>query len=106
MKLCERDIHSAVIDHWRACGLPGTLVATIPNEAAYGQPGLTRGLPDLVVIAPDLPVGFIELKVEGGRLSRHQKNVHATMRESQVPLAVTYGRDEPIEILKQWGAVR
>ena len=51
--------------------MPGSLVAAIPNAFAHGQPGLTRGLPDLLVIAPQLGrlTGFIELKTETGRMS-------------------------------------
>ena len=60
----ETAIQSAVIDHWRLLGQPDTLVAAIPNQNAHGQPGLTRGLPDLLILKPSLasPVGFIELK--------------------------------------------
>ena len=58
----EDQITAAVVDHWRLLGRLDTLVASIPNKKAFGQPGLTRGLPDLLVLAPGLPVGFIELK--------------------------------------------
>ena len=45
-------IQAAVVEHWLKLGVPGSLVAAIPNANAHGQPGLTRGLPDLLVISP------------------------------------------------------
>jgi len=101
----EKKIQAAVIDHWRVLGAPGSLVAAIPNEGSLGQPGLTKGLPDLLVISPG-HIGFIELKREGGKLSPEQDTIIGLIRSTGTPVAVTYGRDEPIEILKEWGAVR
>ena len=51
----ESDIQSAVLEHWKTLGRPMTLVAAIPNAGAMGQPGLTCGLPDLLVMGPDIP---------------------------------------------------
>lgn len=102
----EAEIHKAVIGHWRALGLPGTLVATIPNMGAMGQYGLTKGLPDLIVLAPGLPVGFIELKAEKGRLSEAQLDFKMSCEGIGAPYALTYGRDEPIRVLEQWKVVR
>lgn len=102
----EKAIHTAVIAHWRACGFPGTLVATIPNEADFRQPGLTKGLPDLLVLSPELPVGFIELKTERGKVAEEQKAFAAMCGAMEIPYAMTRGRDEPIRILETWGVVR
>jgi hypothetical protein len=102
----EKAIHAAVIDHWRTAGFPGTLVATIPNEGAFGQPGLTKGLPDLLVLSPELPVGFIELKADKGKLSPDQEAFAAMCAAMEIHHAVTYGRDEPIRSLEAWGVVR
>jgi hypothetical protein len=103
----EKSIHAAVIAHWRRFGLPGTLVATIPNERAAGMAGLTKGLADLLVMAPGLPVGFIELKRRvGGRLSEAQLDFKMQCANVGAPYALTYGRDEPIEVLRAWGVVK
>jgi hypothetical protein len=102
----EADIHSAVMTHWRALGLPGTLVATIPNMGAFGQHGLTKGLPDLLVMAPGLPVGFIELKTDKGAISEAQIHFKDRCESLSIPHAITRGRDEPIRLLEQWGVVR
>ena len=104
----EKQIHKAVIDHWRACGLPGTLVATIPNMRAHGQAGLTKGLADLIVITPALggKTAYLELKKTGGHLSEAQADFGQLCFMRGIPWAVSYGRDEPIKILEEWGAVK
>ena len=104
--MSEAAIHKAVVAHWRALGVPGSLVATIPNMGAMGQHGLTKGLPDLMVMAPGLPVGFIELKAEKGRLSEAQLDFKMSCEGIGVPYALTFGRDEPIAILEKWQVVR
>jgi len=105
-KVTEKAIHKAVIEHWRHSGLPHTLVATIPNMGALGQYGLTKGLPDLLVIAPSLPVGFIELKTDKGRVSEAQLHFQSHCERLRIPFAITRGRDEPIRLLELWGVVR
>jgi hypothetical protein len=102
----EAEIHKAVMDHWRKLGLPGTLVSTIPNAGAFGQAGLTKGLPDLMILAPGLPVGFIELKTENGKASVHQKEFRLKCITLGIPMVITHGRDEPIRILEEWNVVR
>jgi hypothetical protein len=105
----EDQITAAVVDHWRVFGVPGSLVASIPNKRAFGQAGLTPGLPDLLVLSPALGplTGFIEQKRgRGGRLSDAQIDIGELMRVRGVPYAVCKGRDEPIEQLRTWGAIR
>ena len=104
----EDQIQAACLAHWKALGVPGSLVACIPNAKAHGQPGLTRGLFDLVVMSPKLGdlTGWLELKAEGGVLSDAQKLFKLVMIARGVPYAVAYGRDEPIKVLEFWGAVR
>jgi hypothetical protein len=101
-------IQEACIEHWRQLGVRGSLVAAIPNAYAHGQPGLTRGLPDLLVISPRLGrlTGFIELKADGGEPSDDQRAMCRLMTDRGVPYAMTWGRDEPIRVLEDWGAVR
>lgn len=103
--MTEAQITAAVMAHWRACGLPKTLVASIPNQRAFGQPGLTKGLADLLVIAPGF-VGFIELKTAKGKLSQAQKDFQYLCIVNGIPHSVCYGRDEPIEILRHWKIVK
>jgi transcriptional regulator with XRE-family HTH domain len=105
----EDTITAAVLQHWRVLGVPGSLVAAIPNKHAFGQPGLTRGLPDLLVLSPTLgdKTGFIEQKrARRGRTSSEQLAIAEIMQKLGVPYALVRGRDEPLEILELWGAVR
>ena len=104
----EKQIHTAVVDHWRMFGLPGTLVATLANEYAHGQPGLTRGLPDLLVLGPSIPghVGFIELKKLTGAPSKAQLDFQGRCMDLGIFCALTYGRDEPIYVLECWGVIK
>nr|USU32951.1 hypothetical protein NG677_04410 [Methylobacterium sp. OTU13CASTA1] len=102
----ESAIQDAVMKHWRMFGLPHTLVAAIPNARAAGQAGLTKGLPDLIVIGGRVRIGFVELKVRTGRLSLEQKAFRSLCAFASIPFVDTYGRDEPIAILETWGVVR
>jgi hypothetical protein len=104
----EAAIQAAVLAHWKAFGVPGSLVAAIPNAHAHGQPGLTKGLFDLVVFSRTLGdrTGWLELKADGGRLSEGQRSFKVHLIARGVPYAVTYGRDEPIAVLIQWGAIK
>jgi hypothetical protein len=103
----ETAIQQAVVEHWRLLGLPDTLVAAIPNARAHGQPGLTRGLPDLLVLAPSLPVGFIELKRDrASSIGDEQRQFALLCARICVRHAFAVGRDEPIAILEQWNVVR
>ena len=101
-------IQAAVIEHWQKLGVPGSLVAAVPNAKAHGQPGLTKGLFDLVVMSPKLGdrTGWLELKAGDGVLSDAQQAFELLMIRLGVPYAVTYGRDQPIRMLEYWGAVR
>lgn len=107
----EKVLQAAVINHWRWFGKPHTLVAAIPNAGALGQPGLTAGLPDLMVVCDQKKVGFIELKRDGrqternGGLSEDQIKFRDLCELRQIPWTVTYGRDEPIAALEDWGVV-
>lgn len=105
----ETAIQAATLEHWLKLGLPNTLVAAIPNAFAHGQPGLTPGLPDLMVLGPHLPggVGFIELKRDGhSKPSAGQIAFARLCAALGITIELAYGRDEPIAILEQWGIVR
>jgi hypothetical protein len=103
----EDEITAAVVDHWKAFGVPGSMVASIPNKRAFGQPGLKRGLADLLIFAPGLPVGFIELKRDwNSPISDEQLDFGALCQKLAIPYAVCVGRDEPIRMLEAWSVVR
>lgn len=105
----ESQIQAAVLAHWRSLALPGTLVAAVPNAGALGQPGLHRGLFDLIVMGgPFLRdrTGWIELKTVNGKVSPHQITFGNICLLNGVPHAITFGRDEPIRVLEEWQVVR
>lgn len=105
----EKAIQAAVVDHWRALRVPDTLVAAIPNAGALGQPGLTCGLADLMVLGPEVPghLAFIELKRDRKRKpSGAQLDFKALCEKFGVRCALACGRDEPITLLELWGVVR
>ena len=107
----ERDIQAAVLEHWRLLGRPMTLVAAIPNAGAMGQPGLTCGLPDLIVMGPDIPGGFpiafMELKRDNRREpTEDQQNFALLCTKLGLMCPIVRGRDEPIAYLEKWNVVR
>lgn len=105
--MTEKQIHAAVIKHWLALAKPKTLVCTIPNDRAFGQAGLTPGLPDLMVVTPEIGVGFIELKRdEKSKVSKAQEQFKSLCIVNGINHSITRGRSEPIEILEHWGAVK
>jgi hypothetical protein len=103
----EQAIQAAVVHHWRMLRLPNTLVAAIPNANPHGQPGLTPGLADLLVLAPGLPVAFIELKRDDDSpISDEQREFGKLCSALGIAYAICVGRDEPITMLEAMGAVR
>ena len=105
----ESQLQSMVLDLWRKTGRPGTRVAAIPNAGAFGQPGLTRGLPDLICWGGDLLRGrtlFIELKTKRGTLSRYQDQIRAELTEAGVPYYVCRTFDDACATLVAWRIVR
>lgn len=102
----EKQIQSAVMAHWKAFALPNTFVGAIPNAGALGQPGLTKGIFDLLVMSPKIGAGFLELKTEKGATTEHQESFRLACIRAGVKCAVAYGRDEPIVVLREWGVVR
>lgn len=113
----ERDIQAATLDHWRKLGRPLTLVAAIPNQFAHGQPGLTPGLADLLVMGPDVPghVAFMELKRRRRGFASRAKPTATEEAQSQfamlcarlgIACPTLVGRDEPIRYLEKWNLVR
>src|SRR6185312_5447409 len=102
----EAQITKAVMQHWHARRLPQTLVASIPNMGARGQYGLTPGLPDLLVLAPGLPVGFIELKTERGPISKHQLAFRDLCISVGANMCIPRGLDQAIDVLEGWNVIR
>lgn len=103
--MTEAQITKHVMARWRSMGLPDTLVASIPNMGAKGQYGLTRGLPDLLCIGPNF-VGFLELKREGGKVSKHQEQFKMLAIRNGIPCAIAYGLEQAVAVMEAWKMIR
>lgn len=103
--MTEAQITSHVMARWRSLGLPDTLVASIPNQRAAGQHGLTRGLPDLLCIGPNF-VGFLELKRAGGKVSAQQKDFKLLCVANGIPHSIAYGLEQAVAVLEHWKMIR
>lgn len=119
----ETEIQQSVLEHWQKLGKPLTKVAAIPNANAHGQPGLTPGLADLLIMGPDIPGGipiaFMELKRTRPKFGGARESLRklTPTEEAQAQFAIlcaklglicvtVYGRDEPIGYLERWNIVR
>lgn len=105
----EKELHDMVLDYWRQAGLPGTRVATIPNARAFGQPGLTKGLPDLLCYGGEVLEGktlYIELKKPTGKIADAQTIIHEEMKAAGAPFLVCKTFDEAHDALVGWGICR
>lgn len=105
----EKELQGMVVDYWRGAGLPGTRVAAIPNANAFGQPGLTKGLPDLMCWGGSLLEGktlYIELKTPRGEISPAQTTIHEELRAAGAPIIVCKTFDEAHDVLVGWGICR
>ncbi|MFP1634103.1 VRR-NUC domain-containing protein [Zhengella sp. ZM62] len=101
--MTERALHKAVIDYLRVA-LPSTCRAfTNANDGARGQPGLTRGIPDISIIREGGSIAFIELKTAKGRLSDHQTNFLDWCAERAVPAAVCRSVEDVRDQCQEWG---
>lgn len=110
----EGPVHMAVLN-WLRLVLPvGALVAHVPNEvflkgeaakravAKAKELGLHVGFPDLVVIAPE-GVGFIEIKAEGGSLSKDQRETLDALKALGANIGVCRSIEDARETLARWG---
>ncbi len=84
-----------VLDHWRAHGRPDTLVAAADGNVI-----------DLIVLAPQLPIGFIGLKRNlGSPMTAVQREFGELCLKLGVAYAVVAGQRRPIRVLEAWGVV-
>lgn len=100
--MTEKQLHKAVCDYLSVV-LPSTVrFYTVPNDGARGQPGLTRGVPDLAFVRQGGSCAFIELKTDKGRLSEHQAAWLDWCAENGVDAAVCRSLDDVRACLEAW----
>jgi hypothetical protein len=110
----EAALQRSVIAHlaWRArrpnvwwTHVPlGGLRSKVEAAILRGQ-GVTRGCPDLLIIA-DGKAHFLELKSAAGRVTAEQHACHEALRAAGADVAVAHGIDEALEQLEAWNRLR
>jgi hypothetical protein len=110
----EAALQRSVIAHlaWRArrpnvwwTHVPlGGLRSKVEAAILRGQ-GVTRGCPDLLIIA-DGKAHFLELKSAAGRVTAEQHACHEALRAAGADVAVAHGIDEALAQLEQWRLLR
>jgi hypothetical protein len=76
----EATLQMCVVEHMRLKAMPGCFILSIPNEhhcseargAMLNRMGRMKGAADLMVIRPNLPMVFLELKAKGEKPSFEQ----------------------------------
>jgi VRR-NUC domain len=109
----EFEVHCAVADTFRASRNKGWRLVHVPNgeyrTEATGRKlqrmGVSPGVPDLIVIGPG-KICWLELKTKYGRLTEAQEEFLNYLSSVGADVAVAWGYDEAIAVLKRWGAVR
>jgi hypothetical protein len=102
MKQSESTLQSAVISYLKAV-LPRTVRAfAVPNARAFGQPGLTKGIPDICIVRHGGLVAFIELKFGKGKLTSEQAEFLDWCASMGIPAAVCRSLDDVKVRLAAW----
>lgn len=111
----ESAIQRQVIAYLRGRGIAAVAV---PNGAqlagdgkaramqmnAMKRDGLMVGFPDLILFRPAIPVcGFVEVKVEGGKLSEAQGKTITWLQSLGHPVAVVRSIEDIEDTLLAWG---
>ena len=68
--------------------------------------GVYPGVPDLIIIGYRLPVLFLELKAEGGRLSKDQVDWQGKIERAGHVWRAAYCLDEALGVLKELGYLK
>jgi hypothetical protein len=109
----ETAIQRAIVQHYQVRAAPGVFMFAIPNggvrsrvEAAIMRAtGTVAGAPDTCWIK-DGRAYFLEIKVEGGRLSLAQEQTLVALRDAGAMAAHVHGLDQALRVLEGWGLLR
>jgi hypothetical protein len=108
----EDDLQVAVVRYLRLL-LKGSLVASVPNggkrnarEAArLKRMGVTAGVADVMILAPNGRTCFVEMKYGKGRQSPAQVEFQAFCEASGYPYAIVRSLDDVKPLLARWGLI-
>ena len=110
MKRPEQAIQRNVFEHFRVRGAPGVFAFHVPNggyrrkvEAAILRGiGTVAGVPDVCAIKGGKAF-FLELKAEGGRLTKAQEQTLIDLRAAGAMATHAHGLDQALRVLEGWG---
>ena len=113
MKRPEQAIQRAVFQHFRARSAPGVVAWHTPNGGARRKTeaaimkglGVVAGIPDVCAIKGGRAY-FLELKPEGGRLTKAQEQTLIDLREAGAMATHAHGLDQALRVLEGWGLLR
>jgi hypothetical protein len=113
MKRPEQAIQRNVFEHFRVRGAPGVFAFHVPNggyrrkvEAAILRGlGTVAGVPDVCAIK-DGRAYFLELKSEGGKVTKRQEQTLIALREAGAMATHAHGLDQALRVLEGWGLLR
>lgn len=109
----EEQLHRSIVAHLRVLADDRVIWFHVPNGGARSKAsagklkamGTLPGAPDLVFILPDATVCFLELKIQGGRLSPAQEDFATRCEAINVEYAVAYTVDNALQILVDWAVL-
>ena len=95
----ESAVQRAIV---QALAYAGWLVMHIPNQSTLGRQkwaGLLPGAPDLVAVKQGRVV-FLEVKIETGKVSEKQAEVHDLLCRQKAEVRVVRGVDDIMDLLQ------
>lgn len=109
----EAALQVTVVEALRLLGVPGLVYFRVPNDAkrtaAAGawekRMGLLPGVADLVILVPNRPVLFLELKARGEPQSIAQIAFASAARAAGAIYALADNIDDALAILAMHGAI-
>jgi hypothetical protein len=110
----EEQLQRAIWQHIKIRGNPKAIAFAVPNgipsskitSARFKAQGLLPGTPDLVFVLPDGRAAFMELKSDGGRLSKEQKVFQERCTAMEVEHVVCSGLDQALAVLTAWEVIK
>ena len=114
VKGSELSLHQAVVKllqehcypYWAWFHVPNGAPTNAITGARLKSMGLKPGIPDLVLVAPDNTVRFLELKREGGKLSPAQLEFQTFCIAHGHQHATVETLKEALAVLSDWGCLR
>lgn len=113
-KATELQIHCAIVKLLRLAADPKLIWYAVPNgerrdiltAVKLKRMGVQPGVPDFALVLPSGRAAFIEVKREGGKLSREQLVFRGSCMGVGAFHAVARSVEDAEEILREWRALK